>query len=309
MNEVDTNRLISNIDMASVFSDFGLLLTEPLKQTVEQLRKLTQTDAFKKRTFEEQKTVFDALEKAEKSLGGLYSLDFRGIGDAMIVYNAALAERVRLEGELAKSAETLAAADDKLTKARASGDEAAVNLAKAEYDEAEAKYNLLKNDYAAASTKTAEAQSKATQSLSQFNSTLDKIDSSVRAIYQNGSLKAIWDLLGSNLQNKIGGLVSGGLELQNQFDKMLAALTKSGVGIDAFANNLQSKLGEVFSTFTDETTLEQAKDAVNKMIGKVFDDTFGDEDKFDKIANKVGSLIGEQRKEQPKTPHRPSDKQ
>ena len=291
-NEIDTNRLLENIDMASVFGDFGLLLSEPLKQTVEQLRKLTQTDAFKNRSFDEQKAVFDAIEKAEKSLSGIESLDFSGIGNAVVEYNAALSERVRLEGQLADAAERLTEADGKLIKARQSGNEAAIELAKHEYDEAEAKYNLLRNDYAAASTRVAESQAKATQSLTQFQSTLDKVDSSIRAIY-NGSLKGIWDLLGNNLQNKIGGLVSGGLELQNQFDKMVTALTKSGMGIDAFAENLQSKLGEVFSSFTDETTLEEAKNAVNKMIGKVFDDTFGDDDKFDKVASKVGSLIGD----------------
>lgn len=291
-NEIDTNRLLENIDMASVFGDFGLLLSEPLKMTVDQLRKLTQTTGFKNRSFEEQKTVFDAIEKAEKSLSGLESLDFNGIGNAMVEYNAALSERVRLEGQLAEAAQTLAEADGKLIKARQSGDEAAIELAKHEYDEAEAKYNLLRNDYAAASTKVAESQSKATQSLTMFKSTLEKVDSSIRAIY-NGSLKGVWDLLGNNLQSKIGGLVSGGLELQNQFDKMVTALTKSGMGIDAFAGNLQSKLGDVFSTFTDETSLEDAKNAVNKMIGRVFEDTFGDDNKFDKVASKFGSLIGD----------------
>lgn len=291
-NEIDTNRLLENIDMASVFGDFGLLLSEPLKQTVEQLRKLTQTEAFKNRSFDEQKTVFDAIEKAEKSLSGLDSLDFDGIGNAMVEYNAALSERVRLEGQLADAAQTLAEADGKLIKARQSGDEAAIELAKHEYDEAEAKYNLLRNDYAAASTRVAESQAKATQSLTMFQSTLEKVDSSIRAIY-NGSLRGIWDLLGSKLQSKIGGLVSGGLELQNQFDSFVSTLTKSGVKLDDFASQMQSKLGDVFSTFTDETTLEEAKNAVNKMIGKVFEDTFGDDDKFDRVASKIGSLIGD----------------
>lgn len=291
-NEIDTNRLISNIDMASVFGDFGMLLTEPLKQTVEQLRRLTQTDAFKNRSFEEQKTVFDAIEKAEHSLSGLYSLDFQGIGDSMVVYNAALAERVRLEGELARAAESLADADAKLTRARATGKDAAIALAQGEYNEAEAKYNILKNDYAAASTRAAEAQSRTTKSLTQFKDTLDRIDSSVRQIY-NGSLKGIWDILGTKLQNKIGSVVSGGAALQNQFDNLVKSLTRSGSTLDDFAGQLQSRLGEVFSSFTDETTLEDAKNAVNRMITTVFKESFGEDDKYDKVASRIGTLIGD----------------
>ncbi len=292
MNELDSQKILQGLDMASIFSDFGLILTEPLKESIEQLRKLTETKAFKNRSFEEQKTVFDAIEKAEKALGGLNGLDFSGIANSVVEYNAALADRARLERELADAAERLANADTKLTKARLTGNDATVQLAQAEYNEAESKYNLLKNDYAAANAKVAQTQAAASSSLEKFNNTLNKVDSSVKAIY-NGSLKGIWDLLGRGVQDRIGGLVSGGLQLQHQFDNLVATLTKSGVGLDNFATQMQDKLGEVFATFTDETTLDTAKDAVNKMIEGVFKESLGDDGKFDKVSSQFGKLIGD----------------
>lgn len=292
MNELDSQKILQGLDMASIFSDFGLILTEPLKESIEQLRKLTETKAFKNRSFEEQKTVFDAIEKAEKALGGLNGLDFSGIANSVVEYNAALADRARLERELADAAERLANADTKLTKARLTGNDATVQLAQAEYNEAESKHNLLKNDYAAANAKVAQTQAAASSSLEKFNNTLNKVDSSVKAIY-NGSLKGIWDLLGRGVQDRIGGLVSGGLQLQHQFDNLVATLTKSGVGLDNFATQMQDKLGEVFATFTDETTLDTAKDAVNKMIEGVFKESLGDDGKFDKVSSQFGKLIGD----------------
>lgn len=294
MAEISVDNLMENIDFASVFSDFGLLLSEPLKQTVDELKRLTQTPQFKNRSFDEQKAVYEAIEKAQSSLGGISALNFTEIGTNVVAYNAALNERMSIESQLAESSKQMAEAYEKLTKAQATGKQSAIELAQAEYDEAVAKNNSLREDYAEANARVAKTQAAATTSLNNFNSTLKKVEDSIRKIYSgNGVLGALWNLLGKDLQNIIGGFVSGGAELTKQYGKMTEALTKGGKTIDQFASNFQNQFNQLASTFTDETTVEQASEAINGLIDRVFKDMFGDENGFDKVSGELGNLIGD----------------
>lgn len=267
--KIEAERMLDSVNMASVFEDFGLILTEPLRQSVDELRRYTETDAFRSRSFEEQQSIYEAIARAEQAMNGIGGLNFNEVGYAVATYNNALAERLTAETALAEAERSLRNAQEELNEAIRNGDEAAQEAAQSQYEAAEQAYANARSDYSRANSKVAQTQTAANKSLAKFNDTLSKIDGTVRELY-NGSLKAIWDLLGNKFHTKMGALVSGTLELTTQFDGLNKVLRDNGSSVADFAESLSAALGKL-SGLSVENVSEKGSAAISEQFAAQFD--------------------------------------
>lgn len=269
VGNVDAERMLDSVNMASVFEDFGLILTEPLRQSVDELRRYTETDAFRSRSLEDQKSIFEAIARAEQAMNGIGGLNFNEVGYAVAEYNNALAERLTAETALAEAERSLRNAQEELNEAIRNGDEAAQEAAQSQYEAAEQAYVSAQSNYSRANSKVAQTQTAANKSLAKFNDTLSKIDGTVRELY-NGSLKAIWDLLGNKFHTKMGALVSGTLELTTQFDGLNKVLRDNGSSVADFAESLSAALRRL-SGLSVENVSEKGSAAISEQFAAQFD--------------------------------------
>nr|DAP82754.1 MAG TPA: Tape measure domain protein [Caudoviricetes sp.] len=121
--------LKADIDWDGLFGNFGGLLEEQLRPTLEKLRKYAASDEYKNASAEDEQVISELIAKLEdRSAGGINRNMFRDVSRDLAAYQTTLRELTEAK-EREKAAAALAAAQDKLKKAAESGDPAAVKEA------------------------------------------------------------------------------------------------------------------------------------------------------------------------------------
>lgn len=154
--------LKADIDWDGLFGNFGGLLEEQLRPTLEKLRKYAASDEYRNASAEDKQVISELIAKLEdRSAGGINRNMFRDVSRDLAAYQTTLRELTEAKEREKAAADALAAAQDKLKKAAESGDPAAVK-------EAEEVAATTREAFDAASASVAaltEANDKAAQNL------------------------------------------------------------------------------------------------------------------------------------------------
>ena len=289
--------LIRNVDLANVFSQYGVLLATPLEETLKQLKKYTETDSFKARSFQDQKTVYDTITNIEGQLGSLGGVSFREIGQNLYEYNNALvAYRVASE-ELAKAAEESINAREAVNKAeqdlaKATTDEAiaAAKRAKSQADirlaTANQNYTGYKNNYDNALNRLVSSQAAATDSLRRFQNSIDRVGKVASAV-AGGSMRQLWDAIGSKAQRNITQFISGTRSYNKALELATTSLSSQGKGMDFFVEKIQNLATEVY-----DSGEKISESGIGERITALFDQLFGeDSGKMKSLGNDVTKIL------------------
>ena len=300
---LDASKLLDETNMATVFSDLGLVLTAPLKETVEQLRKYTQTNDFTNRTIEEQKSIYQAIAKAEEKLGSLDSLDYRSLGESIQAYTMAMRRKTAADQDSALAASALAVAESKLAEARKKGDNEAIEVAENERQIALARRTAADEEYQNAASEYVRTQAEATAAVERFNAAVNRISSGIRQLY-DGKLAGLWNILGPDFANKLGMIVSGSKGVIDSFNTLGNTLKEKGSSIDDFAKKAGDVFEEIFSKFDDKSEgLKKGVEAVERMFayegaeelgkkaGKDLQEGLSEELKNGKTAKELGKTV------------------
>lgn len=122
--------LKADIDWDGLFGNFGGLLEEQLRPTLEKLRKYAASDEYKNASAEDKQVISELIAKLEdRSAGGINRNMFRDVSRDLAAYQTTLRELTEAKEREKAAAAALAAAQDKLKKAAESGDPAAVKEA------------------------------------------------------------------------------------------------------------------------------------------------------------------------------------
>lgn len=122
--------LKADIDWDGLFGNFGGLLEEQLRPTLEKLRKYAASDEYKNASAEDEQVISELIAKLEdRSAGGINRNMFRDVSRDLAAYQTTLRELTEAKEREKAAAAALAAAQDKLKKAAESGDPAAVKEA------------------------------------------------------------------------------------------------------------------------------------------------------------------------------------
>lgn len=300
IDNVTAENLIRNVDLANVFSQYGVLLATPLEETLKQLKKYTETDSFKARSFQDQKTVYDTITNIEGQLGSFGGVSFREIGQNLYEYNNALvAYRVASE-ELAKAAEesinareAVNRAEQELAKATTDEAIAAAKRAKSQADSrlatANQNYTGYKNNYDNAQNRLVSAQTQASESLRKFQTSIDNVGKIASAV-ASGSMRQLWEALGAKTQTRIAQFITGTKKYSDAVNLAASTLAKNGKGMDYFIERIQGVATEIY-----ESGDKIESSGIGEKITALFDELFGESsskmqvlgDNITKILNKV----------------------
>ena len=122
--------LKADIDWDGLFGNFGGLLEEQLRPTLEKLRKYAASDEYRNASAEDKQVISELIAKLEdRSAGGINQNMFRDVSRDLAAYQTTLRELTEAKEREKAAANALAAAQDKLKKATESGDPAAMKEA------------------------------------------------------------------------------------------------------------------------------------------------------------------------------------
>jgi len=122
--------LKADIDWDGLFGNFGGLLEEQLRPTLEKLRKYVASDEYKNASAEDKQVISQLIAKLEdRSAGGINRNMFRDVSRDLAAYQTTLRDLTDAKEREKAAADELAAAQERLKKATESGDPAAIKEA------------------------------------------------------------------------------------------------------------------------------------------------------------------------------------
>lgn len=122
--------LKADIDWDGLFGNFGGLLEEQLRPTLEKLRKYAASDEYRNASAEDKQVISELIARLEdRSAGGINRNMFRDVSRDLAAYQTTLRELTEAKEREKTAADALTAAQDKLKKATESGDPAAMKEA------------------------------------------------------------------------------------------------------------------------------------------------------------------------------------
>lgn len=279
------------IDSVALFEQMGLLLSSPLRETVEALRRYVETDAFRGLGFEDQKALLDALAKYEGEVTGMGDLSLGETVEAIVRYNGALREQAIAVEEQKRATEEYRTAEDRLRKARESGDAAATMTAETLLRMAQGRLFAANDNVKGAQTRVTRSSAEATAAMNRFNGSIERFRSIASAV-SSGSASGLWNAFGAEFQQQAGLFVSGNRGLLKSIGKLREELPEKGIDVSALEGRLRNKLKKVASSLPDDIDFDVARRALSDGTKEVFADVFGDDNMYGGIADGVGDVVG-----------------
>lgn len=249
--------LKADIDWDGLFGNFGGLLEEQLRPTLEKLRKYAASDEYKNASAEDKQVISELIAKLEdRSVGGINRNMFRDVSRDLSAYQTTLRELTEAKEREKAAADALVSAQEKLKKATESGDPAAVK-------EAEEVVATTREAFDAASASVVtltEANDKAAQDL------------------RTSSTNAVASLTG--LAEGLQGLKSGSLAGVAQGLGKLGDATKNMGGV---MGSVGSTLAETFSSggiigqiiAAVLSILDVLKEGIGTLVSGILDSVLG----------------------------------
>lgn len=262
---IDTAAIKANIDWATVFGEFGGMFNDMIRPALEEAKKYIKTDKFKNSDQASQKSLIDAINQMEKSLGGAGGVNFKELGRDLEAYQLAEKNRILAIENEKVALEELKKAQEDYTEVQKSGTEDekktakdALDMAQNNADVASANVDTMTNIaiesqqnlsntatnlqasmenvvgglQQIASGGLYNAYSGAIKTINGFKDVMGQTSESLKEVPIVGWILSIIDVLKDGLSNLVGGLL----------DAILNAV--SGILSDVLSGDLFVTIGE-----------------------------------------------------------------
>ena len=220
--DIDVKAAQQNIDWQSVFGDLGTMLREQIQPTIDNLKKITQSDEFKNSSVEEKQRIYDILSELEKQSGTFGKDMFKDVARDLELYRNSLnaynnAQKREIEATIA-----LVKAKENLKKAQENGGD--VKSAQQAVDEAQTLFNQASESVKTLGEKASENAETLKTSSEKVRGALEGLAGGLNKL-KSGSLSQAFDGIkdiGERLGGKIGdaianidptGIISGVLSI------------------------------------------------------------------------------------------------
>lgn len=260
----ETEIVKANIDWVTVFGEFGSMFSDMIKSALEEAKKYIRTDEFNNSDQTSQKSLIDAINQMEKSLGGTGGVNFKKLGQDVKAYQTAEQNRINAVEIETEALDKLQKAQEDYTKAQQDGTEEekqatanALDIARQNADIASVNVktqtdianqaqrnvtdtatklkasmeNLLGGLQQISSGGLYNAYSGIIKTVNGFKDVIGKTSESLKEIPIVGWILSIIDVLKDGLSNLVGGLL----------DAVLNAV--SGIISDVLSGNLFVTIG------------------------------------------------------------------
>lgn len=224
LQQVEINAIRQNIDWGSVFGDFGTMFKDQLQPTIDQLRQIAQSDTFKQSSLEDQKTLYELIDKLEQSNTVWDSDIFKRMSDDIKAYQQAMENYTKAVNDARKAEADYVNAQKAHDAALKTGNSNMIQATQAAVDE-------TRSAYMAASENVKTFGTEVQQTTTDLNS------SALQA-------KNMFESLASGLQGLSSGSLQGIGSGIMQLDKLFTGGELTKYAGNAIAKGFQSLLGK-----------------------------------------------------------------
>lgn len=277
LQDIEVSAIKQQIDWGSVFGDFGTLFKDQLQPTIEKLREIAGKDEFKTATLEEQKTLYELIQKLEQSNATWDSDIFVKVSEDLTAYQKAMADYIEAQERERIATENLATAKNNLKEAEAksanSETDPSVKEAKNAVANAQSAYDKATEDVTAFSTKVQETTTDLQSSSDRATAMFSELESGLSG-FASGSLSGIGEGLMKldKLFNKGGITEDAGNLLMKGVTSLLGKDSKASKAItDALGST--GMAGEIISAALG--IMDLLKDGIGTLVANLIDTVLG----------------------------------
>lgn len=237
LQQVEINAIRQNIDWGSVFGDFGTMFKDQLQPTIDQLRQIAQSDTFRQSSIEDQKTLYELIDKLEQSNAVWDSDIFKRVSDDIKAYQQAMENYTKSVNDARKAEADYINAQKAHDAALKTGNGNMIQATQAAVDETKSAYMAASENVKTFGTEVQQTTTDLNSSALQAKNMFESLASGLQGL-SSGSLQGI----GTGLL-KIGDLFTKG-EFTKDAGNALAKGFQSLLGKDSkAAKTLSEALG------------------------------------------------------------------
>lgn len=273
LQQVEINAIKQNIDWGSVFGEFGMMFKEQLRPTIDRLKTIAQSDSFKQSGIDEQKTLYELIDRLERSNTVWDSDIFRRVSDDIKAYQTAMQNYMAAVESARKAEADYVNAQNAHAAAVKSGDNSLIQATQAAVDETKSAYmaasDQVKEFGAQVQGTTTDLNSSALQARSMF----EDLASGLRGL-SSGSLQGIGNgamqldkLFGGKVTQKAGNALAKGFQSLLGKDSEAAKTLTAALGDSGLAGEIISAILGVLDML--------AQDGVGGIVSSLMDTVFG----------------------------------
>ena len=267
MSAIETQRLKSEIDWSVAFGEFGGMFADVIKPVLEQARQYMQTDEFKNADHDSQRTLIDAVQQMEESLGGASKVNFKKLASDIDAYRKSLVQLRNAQGQYDDAYKELSEAQQEYLEALENGTDAEKEAAKQAVDEAQSKVDAASVAVDGLTESSEKAKTAITDTATTLKTSMDGVVGGLQKL-TSGSLRGAYD-----------GLIELGKSAKN-----ISGLGKVGDAMGTIAKGLENVpivgwIASILDVLKDGLTdfIQTIHDSATSAVTNIFDDVFSGE--------------------------------
>ena len=264
MSAIETKRLKSEIDWSVAFGEFGGMFADVIKPVLEQARQYMQTDEFKNANHDSQRTLIDAVQQMEESLGGASKVNFKKLASDIDAYRKSLVQLRKAQGQYDDAYKELSEAQQEYLEALENGTDAEKEAAKQAVDEAQSKVDAASVAVDGLTESSEKAKTAITDTATTLKTSMDGVVGGLQKL-TSGSLRGAYD-----------GLIELGKSAKN-----ISGLGKVGDAMGTIAKGLENVpivgwIASILDVLKDGLTdfIQTIHDSATSAVTNIFDDVF-----------------------------------
>ena len=264
MSAIETQRLKSEIDWSVAFGEFGGMFADVIRPVLEQARQYMQTDEFKNADHDSQRTLIDAVQQMEESLGGASKVNFKKLASDIDAYRKSLVQLRNAQGQYDDAYKELSEAQQEYLEALENGTDAEKEAAKQAVDEAQSKVDAASVAVDGLTESSEKAKTAITDTATTLKTSMDGVVGGLQKL-TSGSLRGAYD-----------GLIELGKSAKN-----ISGLGKVGDAMGTIAKGLENVpivgwIASILDVLKDGLTdfIQTIHDSATSAVTNIFGDIF-----------------------------------
>lgn len=303
LQQIEINAIRQDIDWGSVFGEFGTMFKEQLKPTIDRLKAIAQSDAFKQSDIDEQKTLYELINRLEQSNAVWDSDIFKHVSDDIKTYQSAMQEYTAAVEAARKAEADYVNAQQAHDAAVRSGNSGMIQATQVAVDETKAAYMDASEQVNAFGSQVQGATSNLNSSALKAKSMFENLAAGLRGL-SSDSLQGIGNgtmqldkLFGGKVTEKAGNALAKGFQSLLGKDSEAANTLTAALGDSGLAGEIISAILGVLDMLAKDGVggiVSNLIDTVLGSVGGVLDDIFSGgiiTKPLQSVVNGVGNIL------------------
>ena len=284
LQQVEINAVRQQVDWGSVFGDFGTMFKEQLQPTIDRLRQIAQSDTFRQTGLEDQKTLYELIDKLEQSNAAWDSDIFKRVSDDIKAYQQAMQDYARAVENAKKAENDYVNAQKAHDAAIRTGNSGLIQATQAAVEETKSAYTAASEQVKTFGTEVQQTTTDLNSSAAQAKSMFESLASGLQGL-SSGSLQGIGDgvmqldrlFSGGELAKNAGNAIAKGFQsLLGEDSKAAQALTEA-LGDSGLAGEIISAILSILDILAQGGVggiVSSLADTVLGSVNGILDDIF-----------------------------------